>query len=78
MQESGATLRYLCSKHPQLRQFYGLEQGQDNSFKIRHQIDELLDFNGTVLRPAYVGALSPLLMKRFLKQDTIPQDQKDK
>ena len=37
-----------------------------------NQIDELLDFNGTVLRPAYMGAIAPMLLKRYKNQKKIP------
>ena len=66
MSESASILRYLANyHHAELGHMYGLMPNQDPSYVIRQQIDELLDFNGTVMRPAYMGALGPMLVRRF-------------
>ena len=53
-----------------------MEEGQDETFIVRQQIDELMDFNGTVLRPAYMGAIQPMMAKRFKNKAELTSEQK--
>ena len=70
MVESSAIARYLAQKHPSLNQFY------DGDLEHKQEIDAMLDFYGTVFRPAWLLGVAPRVYKSLGKQDDFTDEQK--
>ena len=67
--ESASILRYLACKFPSLHQYYPDDLDQ------RQKIDAALDYNGCVLRPAFLLKIGPHCLKAFNKQEAFTQPQ---
>ena len=69
MTESASILRYLAQKYDQLNPYYS-----DFSLEEQQKIDALLDFSGTVFRPAWGNMMVLRMLSTMNKTELSAKD----